>query len=195
MKATDSDPRPMRWTAEEFWRMNDLGTFNGRRVELIGGEIVEMAPQFNFHALGIKFVQDALDAAFGANYWVRVQMTLDLSPHASLVDPDVAVIAGAPRTHLTRNNPTTALLVVEVSETTLAYDRGRKMSLYAASGIADYWILNIPDRQLEVYRNPVADASQPFGFRYAQVTVLHDGDFASPLALPAAQIPVADVIV
>lgn len=190
-----AEPRPMRWTAEEVWRMSDVGVFDGRRVELIGGEIFEMAPQCNFHALGVKAMEVALNAAFGANYWVRVQMTLDLSPHASLVDPDAAVIAGGSQTHRSRNNPTTALLVVEVSETTLAYDRGRKMSLYAAAGIADYWILNIPDQQLEVHRNPIADASQPFGFRYDQVAALRAGDVVTPLALPAAQIPVADLIV
>jgi Uma2 family endonuclease len=199
MKAIDAEPRPIRWTAEEFWRLYEAGLFVGRRVELIGGEIVERAPQLNFHSFGIKFMEDALNGAFGPNYWVRVQMSLDLSPHSSLADPDLAVIAGSARSHHqaspSRNVPTTALLVVEVSETTLAYDRGRKMSLYAASGIADYWILNVPDQQLEVHRDPVADASQPFGFRYDQVTVLGAGDVVSPLALPAAQIPVADLIV
>jgi Uma2 family endonuclease len=198
MGATEGDPRPIRWTGEEFWRLYDAGLFADRRVELIGGEIVEMAPQRNFHAFGIQFMDDALTAVFSPNFWVRVQMSLDLSPD-SIPDPDLAVIAGSARAHLqanrSPNNPTSALLFVEVSETTLAYDRGDKMSLYAASGIADYWVLNIPDRQLEVYRNPVADASQRFGFRYAQVTILQDGDFVSPLAASAAQIAVADVLV
>jgi Uma2 family endonuclease len=81
-----------------------------------------------------------------------------------------------------------------VSETTLAYDRGRKASLYAASGIADYWIVNLVQRQLEIYRNPIADASQPFGFRYDQRTILNPNDHASPLAAPPARILVADLL-
>jgi Uma2 family endonuclease len=192
------EPRPIRWTREEYYRLCEEGFFQDRRVQLIGGEIVEMASRKDFHGFGIKFMEDALNAAFGPNYWVRVQLTLDLSPHG-VPDPDLAVVAGSVRSHSQTNtsgaNPTTALLVVEVSDTTLRFDRGAKMSLYAASGIADYWILNVPDQQLEVYRDPVADASQRFGFRYDQVTVLRAGDVVSPLALQAAQIPVADVIV
>jgi Uma2 family endonuclease len=120
-------------------------------------------------------------------------MSLDLSP-LSVPDPDLAVIAGAIGTHRTANNPTTALLIVEVSETTLSYDRKTKASLYAASGISDYWILNLVDRQLEVYRDLVPDATQPFGFRYANVTILHAGDVVSPRALPGATVAVADLL-
>src|SRR5204862_46858 len=92
------------------------------------------------------------------------------------------------------SNPTTALLVVEVADTTLSYDRNTKASLYAASGIADYWIVNIPGQQLEVFRDPVPDASARFGVRYSSRTILVAGDVVSPLALPAAQVPVADLL-
>ena len=91
-------PRRRRWTRKEFYKLLDLGFFNEQRVELIGGEILVMPPQKNYHAMGIKLTEDALNAACGPNYWVRVQMTLDLRPH-SVVDPDLAVIAGAIRTH------------------------------------------------------------------------------------------------
>jgi Uma2 family endonuclease len=165
----------------------------GHRVELIGGEIIEMPAQKNWHAFAVGGTEDALRAAFGPNYWVRGQMSLDLSPH-SVPDPDVAVIAGSRLTHTSRNNPTSALLIVEVADTTLAYDRGAKGSLYAASGIADYWIVNIPDKQLEVYRDPVADSTAPFGFRYDTRTILAAGDFVTPLALPSGQIAVADLL-
>jgi Uma2 family endonuclease len=188
-----TEPRPLRLTAEEYYRLCESEVMFGRRVQLIGGEIIEMPAQKNWHAFGVGGTEDALRAAFGPNYWVRGQMSLDLSPH-SVVDPDVAVIAGARLTHTGRNNPTTALLVVEVADTTLAYDRGRKGSLYAASGIADYWIVNIPDRQLEVYRNPMADPTAPFGFRYDNPTILVAGDFVTPLALPSGRIAVADML-
>src|SRR5262245_17207532 len=188
-----TDPRPIRWTAEDYYKLCESEVLFGRRVQLIGGEIIEMAAQKNWHALGVALTEDALRNAFGPNYWVRGQMSLDLSPH-SVPDPDVAVIAGSPRTHTTGTNPTTALLVVEVADTTLAYDRRTKASLYAASGIADYWIVNIPDRQVEVHRDPVPDAMQPFGFRYDSRTILVAGDLVSPLALPSGQVAVADLL-
>src|SRR5439155_16531869 len=130
-------PKPRLWTAEEFYRLVELNFFLEQRVELIGGEILVRASQLNPHALAIKLTEDALNAAFGPNFWVRVQMSLDLSP-LSVPDPDIAVVPGAPRQYAgQRSNPTSALLIAEVSETTLAYDLNRKASLYAASRIAD----------------------------------------------------------
>jgi Uma2 family endonuclease len=189
-----TDPRPFLWTKELFYQALDAGCFDQHRVELIDGEILEMASQKNFHALGISFTADALRLVFGPNFWVRVQASLDLSP-LSVPDPDLAVVPGSPRSYAGQTaNPTTALLIVEVALTTLSYDRNRKACLYAASGIADYWILNLVDRQLEVYRNPVADAAKPFGFRYASRTDLGPAGTASPLVAPGTSIAVADLL-
>src|SRR5262249_31704863 len=92
------------------------------------------------------------------------------------------------------DHPTTALLVVEVSDTTLAYDRHRKASLYACVGIADYWIVNLVHNQVELYRSPAADSAQPYGFRYADATIRRPGDTVSPLAKPKARVKVADLL-
>jgi Uma2 family endonuclease len=184
---------PLRpWTRDEYFQMIDLGWFRDQRVELMNGEVIEMPAQFNTHAASITLTEDALRLAFGAGYWIRVQMTLDLSPHG-VPDPDIAVIVGSPR-GATRNNPTSALLVVEVAESTLGYDRNAKASLYAAAGISDYWIVNLVQRQLEVYRDPVADASQPYGFRYASRIILDPGDVVTALAATGAGIAVADLL-
>jgi Uma2 family endonuclease len=189
----DTDPRPLRLTADEYYKLCESEVMFERRVQLIGGEIIEMPAQKNWHAFGVGATEEALRIAFGSNYWVRVQMSLDLSPH-SVPDPDVAVIAGGRLTHRSAINPTTALLIVEVSDTTLSYDRRPKGSLYAAAGIADYWIVNIPNNQLEVYRDPVADPSERFGFRYNSRTILVAGEFVTPLALPGVQIAVMDIL-
>lgn len=181
------------WTREEYYRLADLGFFLEQRVELIAGEIVQMPPQKNWHALGITLTEDALRTAFGPGYWIRVQMSLDLTPH-SVPDPDLAVIAGSPRTHARANNPTTALLLVEVSDSTLAYDRRTKGSLYAGAGIADYWILNLVDRRLEVYRHPQPDSKARFGFCYTDEINLGPIDEVSPLALPQARIKIVDLL-
>jgi Uma2 family endonuclease len=187
---TMTDPEPLLWTAEEYYLMGDMGLFQDRRVELIEGEIIQMPAQKNLHAIAISLTERALMAAFGLNFWVRVQASMDLSPF-SVVDPDLAVVAGPIRSHDPSKNPTTALLIVEVSESTLRYDRKRKAKLYARAGIADYWIVNLVDRQLEVRRNP-----QPAGgqYDYADVAALSLTDSIAPLALPQTKIAVADML-
>jgi Uma2 family endonuclease len=189
-----SVPNRQRWTSEEFYRLLELGMFHeqGDRVELVDGEILVMPAQKNVHAFSLDNTHDALELVFDAKFWVRTQMTLDLSPW-SVVDPDVAVVPATFRDP-TQSNPTTALLVVEVSLTTLPYDQGRKASLYATAGIADYWIVNLVDKQLEVHRSPHPDSTADFGHSYAVVQILKPGDLVTPLAMPGATVPVASLM-
>lgn len=188
-----AEPRTIRWTKDEFYRLVEQGYFQDRRVELIDGEIVVMPAQKNFHAVAIELTAQALRQAFGPTHWVRVQNSLDLSPF-SVLDPDLAVVPGQPRDYPTADNPSSALLVVEVSDTTLAYDRGKKASIYAISAIADYWIVNLVNRQLEVHRDPVPDPSLPLGHRYGKRVILDLGDEVSPLVLPHVRIRVSDLL-
>ncbi len=188
-----AEPHLYRWTQAEYYKLCEEEWFQGKRVQLINGEIIETLPFSNFHAIAMACMTDALRKVFGPDYWVRPRATLDLVQD-SCPDPDLAVVPGPPRTWLERDTPTSALLVVEVSDTTLAYDRDMKACMHAASGIPDYWIVNIPNHQLEVYRDPVADSTQRFGFRYDTRTILVPGDFVTPLALPAGQVAVADLL-
>jgi Uma2 family endonuclease len=184
-------PQPARFTRAQYYQMGDLGFFQGRRVELIEGEIVEVAPQKNPHFLSINLVAEALRKAFGDGYWVRVQGPLHLQ-NDSEPEPDVAVVAGPMKSY--EDHPTSALLVVEVSDTTLRYDRGRKASLYARAGIADYWIVNLVENRLEIMRDPTEDATAPLGWRYSSPVVLKVGEQVSPLALPAEKIAISDLL-
>src|SRR5262245_3864692 len=120
------EPRARRWSKAEYLRMEELGCFQGLRVELIEGEVIEVPPRNNAHAVAVGLAEDALRAAFGPGHWVRVQMPLDLSL-TSEPQPDLAVVPGGPRDYTQR--PADALLVVEVSDTSLAFGRGRKASL------------------------------------------------------------------
>lgn len=180
--------RVFRFTKDQFYRLAEEGYFNDTRVELINGEVIPMASQSNWHAWGIEMMKALLMLALGPNYWVRAQSSLDLSP-LSVPDPDIAVIPGRSDQKPAKENPSTALLVVEVSETTLGTDRVRKASLYAASGIQDYWIVNYVHRCIEVYRNPVEDPKEEFGWRYASTTTHEAGEIAM-LAVPTAKIEV-----
>lgn len=89
-------------------------------------------------------------------------------------------------------HPRTALLVVEVADTTLALDRDQKARIYARAGIPEYWIVNLPERCLEVYRDPVADPGQPASYRATMKR--GPSETIAPLAAPSASVPVADLL-
>src|SRR5271166_2213437 len=88
---TCGEPRTHRWTSAEYSRMVELGLFDGRRVELMSGEVLDMPAQKNFHMAAITLLHEALREIFGDGYWVRIQGSLDLSP-TSVPDPDIAVV-------------------------------------------------------------------------------------------------------
>ena len=185
-----TDPQPRRWTKAEYYAMADLGWFRGQRVELVEGDVMVLSPQKFVHYATVDKDTEVLRATFGSGFWVRAQAPIDLGT-LSEPEPDVSVVRGS-RSDDTAH-PTTAVLLVEVSDTTLSNDRGPKASLYARAGIADYWIVNLVRSQLEIFRDPVPDAAQPFGFGYATRTVLSAADFVSPLAAPQQRVAVADL--
>ena len=115
------------------------------------------------------------------------------APVESEPEPDVSVARGVRRDY-SHAHPARPGLVVEVAESSLALDRDHKGSLYARAQLADYWLLNLVDRVLEIYREPVADPAAPFGWRYASHERLGPDRFAAPLVQPGARIPVADLL-
>jgi Uma2 family endonuclease len=185
------EPRPRRWTREEFYCLAEMGLFHGQRAELIEGEIMVLSPQKWLHASTVDRLAEVLRNGLGAHSWVRTQLPLNLSPFSD-PEPDVSIVAGRREDYT--DHPTTALLIVEVSDTSLAFDRENKGSLYARMGIIDYWIVNLVHRQLEVYRRPITDAAQPYGHRYADVTLLSRPAVVTPLAAPTVSFAVADLV-
>jgi Uma2 family endonuclease len=190
--ATDVDPRPRRWTREEYYRMAELGWFHAQRVELIEGEIMVLSPQGPSHTYLTDHVAKLLRKSGWTSVWVRIQFPIDFGPYSD-PEPDASVVAGSSADYRTAH-PTSALLIVEVSDTTLVYDRGRKASLYAMRGVAEYWIVNVNEDQLEVHRDPGVDLAQPFGHGYASVTVRHRGEMVTPQAAPHLSFSVADLL-
>lgn len=184
-------PAPHRWTVDGFLRAAEAGLFEGQRVELIEGEIIDMPAQKDPHAFAVSRLVRALLTLFPEPFWVKIQATTRLNDYSG-PEPDIAVMSGPP------SPPAVVaplpLLVVEVSDTTLLYDRTSKASLYAANGIADYWVVDVNARQIEVFRNPVIDPSRRFGWRYASVTILRVGEFVRPLAKPDVEIEVKRLV-
>ena len=182
-----------RWKRIEYEQLVDKGVFMpGDRIELIDGLLVVAEPQSSSHYITIRLVERALARAFGEGWDVRTQAPIALDD-TSEPEPDVAVVPGAPEDYA-RAHPSRAALTVEVAESSLALDRERKGSLYARAGLPDYWVLNLIDRVLEVYRGPVPDSAAPFGWRYARSEVLDASARVTPLAAPGSSIPVSQLL-
>jgi Uma2 family endonuclease len=175
-----------RWTREEYEKLVEQGFFPpDERLELVEGVIYEMTPQSSFHSTGIRFAESALRPAFTAGFDIRIQMPLALG-FDSEPEPDIAVVAGTARDYL-HSHPTSAVLIVEVADSSLLHDRKRKSSLYARADVPDYWMLNVVDWCLEVYRDPRAGV-------YRSHTVLRAGDVISPVARPDVTILIEDLL-
>lgn len=178
--------RTKLWTREEYDRLVAAGAFHPEvRAQLIQGEIVEMTPQSAVHATALRRTQKVLEAVFREGFDVRPQLPVALSSHSE-PEPDIAVVSGSPEDYR-RQHPTAAVLVVEIADTTLNFDRGRKQAMYAEAGIPDYWIVNLVDQVLEVYRLPRAST-------YGATLRIRPSERISPLAAPDAGIVVADLL-
>jgi Uma2 family endonuclease len=181
-----------RWSRAEYERLIELGIFTPEeRIELIGGELIVAEPQSTWHYTAIQKVANTLRAAFGPGWEIRAQGPVALDDESE-PEPDVAVVSGKTEDYRDAH-PSRPVLTVEVSQSSLGSDRERKGSLYARAGLTDYWVLNLVDRVLEVYREPAADASAQFGWRYTRRDVLAAGGAVTPLATPGA-IEVADLL-
>lgn len=177
-----------RWSRKEYERMAAQGFFApGEKVELIEGVVYDMTPQNSLHATAFRLTHEALRTLFppGSNREIRGQLPLALSDD-SQPEPDLAVVPGTIRDYRD-SHPMTALLVVEIADSSLLYDRKRKIPLYARHGIPEAWLLNLVRRVLEVYRDPVDGV-------YQTRMILREGDTVSPVSHPGAWIAVVDLL-
>jgi len=167
--------RPRTWTRLEYERLIEIGVFRaGEPVELLGGQLIVSEPQ-------------------GSAQWlVRIQGPIALDDESE-PEPDIAAVPGRARDY-SRAHPVRPVLVVEVADTSLAHDREHKGSLYARARVDDYWIVNLIERVLEVYRQPIPDSAAPFGWRYASREVLGPQSSVAPLVVADARIVVSDLL-
>lgn len=189
----ENSSRPERrpWTRKEYERAIDLGLFGpDEKLELIEGEILKkMAPMNTPHTTGIALCTRALRTAFPIGHYLRIQMPLATSD-LSEPEPDVAVVIGDERDY-EEAHPNTAVLVVEVADSSVNYDRTVKAALYAQAGVPEYWVLNLRERRLEVYRQPDAAADPA---RYTMTFRLAESETVVPLAALSAVISVSDLL-
>ncbi|MBM3461800.1 MAG: Uma2 family endonuclease [Armatimonadetes bacterium] len=181
------------WTRREYEKAAELGLFGpDERLELIEGRIVRKVTQNTPHTTGTQLAQDLLTTVFAHQHTIRVQQPLALDDYGE-PEPDVAVVVGAAR-DFSQCHPATAVLVVEVADSSLSVDQTTKAGMYARAGIPEYWILNLVSRMLEVHREPSLNPEQPLGHHYRNVLLLSAADRISPLAAPQSEIQVADLL-
>jgi Uma2 family endonuclease len=185
--------RTRQWTRAEYDRLIEIGVFQpGDPIELLGGDLVVAEPQSGPHYTAVYLAEDVLRAAFGVGWLVRTQAPIALDEQSE-PEPDVAVVGGTPRQY-SDEHPARPVLVVEVAVSSLGLDREYKGSLYARAQLTDYWVVNLAARELEVYRQPMADASAPFGWRYASRQAFGADASVIPLAAPGARVLVGDLL-
>lgn len=172
------------FTVEDFMRMADAGVFHRSRVELVHGEIYSMPPQGNLHAIAVSDFYDALRAIFPSPSFVRIQATHRFNSTLAL-EPDLAVLPRKPVPGALLDD--LPLLVVEVSDSTLAYDLETKCLAYAQQNVGDYWVVDVNENILHVFREP-NPAAGSFNLAYQKHMEFRQQDSVSPLAASRASI-------
>jgi len=180
-------PRRYKLSVEDYHRLGEAGILTeDSRVELIEGELIEMAPIGGPHMTVVNRLNKLLVLAVGDRGVVSVQNPVRLSPYSE-PQPDFTVLrVRADDAAAAVPGPEDVLLLIEVADTTLAYDRDTKLGLYAKSGILESWIVNLSSQCIEVYREPTGDG-------YSKRIDVQRQDSVAPLALPTIRIAAAEV--
>jgi Uma2 family endonuclease len=177
----DFQIRPLRRV--EYDKLVELGVFEGERIELLDGQLVQMTPPGPPHASTVDKLMELFVRGLGDRARIRVQ-----SPFAALEtsepQPDVAIV---PRADYETEHPSCADLVIEVSDSSLRYDRGPKLRVYAEAAVAEYWIVDVQGRCIEVHRKPASG-------RHWQVQQYGEAATLSPERYPDFELRVADVL-
>ncbi len=160
-------------------------------IELIDGYLVEMSPNHPPHASTVNRLSETLLLALRGRAILRTQSPVSLVAQGSEPEPDVAVVKPAHRRYAKRHpGPEDIHLLCEVADSSLAYDRKVKLDLYARAGIGEYWIINLSDRVLEVYRQPVVVGRRA---AYQVRLELLPNQRIAPLAFPDVEIALRDI--
>lgn len=182
-----------RWSRREYARLIDQGFLDeDEPIELLDGLLLVKEPQQSPHRTAVLLVVKALERAFGEGWFVQAQSPIILDDRSE-PEPDVCVVRGSPRDYVD-SHPRRPALVVEVAQSGLAIARGRKAAAYARARIADYWIVNLVDRVLEVHREPARPGPALRSWQYAAVETLGADATIAALAAPSSAIRVADLL-
>lgn len=170
-----------RFTVAEYHRMGEAGVFRADdRVELIDGQVLEMSPIGPRHASCVRRLTWLLARPLLGLAMIDVQNPVVLGEH-DVPQPDIALLKPRADAYPHHPGPLDVLLVIEVADTSAAYDRDVKIPRYASAGIPEAWLVDLSGDRVEVYRSPT-------GGRYAAVTTISRGATLAPLALPHVRL-------
>ena len=176
-----------RFTVDEYLALGAAGILaKEERIELLGGEIIQMAPIGNRHMNSVDWVGHLMRESIGRRAMVRVQGSIQLDD-ATMPEPDIAVIRWRSVNDIAPVLPSDVYLLVEVADSSLEFDLGEKLDRYAAAGIPEVWVANLRAGELVVN-------TKPEGSAYAQVRVIPLGGTVSPQAFPDVELELADFI-
>jgi Uma2 family endonuclease len=178
-----------RWTVEDYHRMGELGMIHAdERTELIAGQVLFMAAKGTPHVTALRLLAIALDALLAdLPFFVSTQDPIQLDDFSE-PEPDCAIVQGSILDYANRHPcPSDIAFVVEVADSTLKYDTEVKDKLYSQSGITDYWVLDLKNRQLHVFRNPT-----PTG--YTSHLILTEPNQITPIAFPHITLNLTNIL-
>ncbi len=190
MTATRPGFTPFRFTREQYYHLHNLDFFDGKRVERLRGEIIERNRANWPHVVSARKSGELLNAIFLNQAWISYGNPIPTDD--SDPQPDVMVVPG--RFEDYHDHPTTALLIVEVSDSTLFKDTTLKAEIYATAGVLDYWVIDVENRQLHVFRDPVLLPDVLGATAYQFHVTFGETDSVSPLALPNQSIRVSEML-
>jgi Uma2 family endonuclease len=185
--AAKDEPVPYRFSVKDWHRLGESGLFEPRdRVELLDGEIIIMSPIGGRHAWCVTFLTELFVEQNRRRYFLWPGNPVEADTYSEPL-PDLTLV---PRTQKNaKRHPRTreALLIVEVADSSLAHDRNRKLHKYAQAGVREYWIVNLKQDVVEIYRSPK-------GQDYLHQSIAKAGDDVAPQAFPDLKLPVNDII-
>jgi Uma2 family endonuclease len=176
------------WTVQEYAHLSELGILDSNeRTELLAGKIVIMTAKGTPHVIALQLIASSLQDQLNNTALIRTQDPI-LLDNFSEPEPDLAIVSGKILDYADRHpSPENIYLVVEVADSTLKKDCEVKDKLYARSNISDYWVVDVKNRQVHIFRTPT-----PTG--YASHLILSDSQIISPLAFPAIVLPISSIL-
>jgi Uma2 family endonuclease len=175
--------RPRRLTRAQYDAIVAAGLFSDEHVELIEGVVVSMSPNDPAHASPVQLLTQILVPPLAGRAAVRVQLPI-VAADESEPEPDVAIV---PLADYASEHPASALLVIEVADSSIRKDRLVKAPLYAKSGFREYWLVNVRTKTVEVHRGPSQDG-------WASITRLGVGETLYPEAFPDVAVEIGAIL-